>query len=80
MFQTMSGTAHKNSTFGQKLSLNFLETESHEVYKLSLCQYCTFTSKTETEMKKQKEKYNITHSNLDYNENLEELNYEIFAT
>ena len=32
MFQTMSGTAHKNSTFGQKLSLNFLETESHDPF------------------------------------------------
>ena len=47
--------------------------------KLLLCQYCTFTSKIETEMKKHNEKYNITHSNLDYYANLEELNYEIFA-
>ena len=30
-------------------------------------------------MKTHNSKYNITHSNLDYNEHLEELNYEIFA-
>ena len=33
--------------------------------KLLICQYCTFTSKLETEMKNHNEKYNITHSNLD---------------
>ena len=43
------------------------------------CDYCTFTSKTESEMKTHKRKYNITHSKLDYNEHLEELNCEIFA-
>ena len=47
--------------------------------KLFECGFCTFTSKTESEMKTHNSKYNITHSKLDYNEHIEELNYEIFA-
>ena len=47
--------------------------------KLFTCQYCTFTSKTETEIKNHNQKYDITHSNLDYNAHLEKLNYKIFA-
>ena len=43
------------------------------------CGYCTFTSKTDSEMKKHNRKHNITHSNLDYNEQLKEVNCEIFA-
>ena len=43
------------------------------------CKHCTFTSKNESELKKHKKTFNITHSNLDYNEHLEEVNYEIFV-
>ena len=43
------------------------------------CEHCTFTSKNESELKKHKKTFNITHSNLDYNEHLVELNYKIFA-
>ena len=47
--------------------------------KLFECKYCTFTSKTESDMKTHNSKYDITHSELDHNEHFEEVNYEIFA-
>ena len=47
--------------------------------KLYECEYCNFTSKTESEMKKHNKTFDVTHSHLDYNEHLEDVNYEIFA-
>ena len=47
--------------------------------KMHECEYCTFTSKTESELKKHNNTFNITHSNLNYNEHFEEYNCEIFA-
>ena len=41
------------------------------------CEYLTFTSKTERELKKHNNTFKITH--LDYNEHLEGVNCEIFA-
>ena len=46
---------------------------------LVTCNNCTFTSKTETDLIKHTQQYNIMHSNIDYDEHLEEFNYKIFA-
>ena len=46
--------------------------------KTHKCEYCTFTSKTESELKKHNNIFNITHSHLDHNERFEEVNCEIF--
>lgn len=46
---------------------------------LKECKFCTFTSKTDSDLKTHVKKYNTTHSSLDYNENIEEVNCEIFA-
>ena len=43
------------------------------------CEFCTYTAKTEREVKEHTGKWNITHSYIDFNENYEEVNYEIFA-
>ena len=32
------------------------------------CEYCTFTSKTERELRTYSKEFNVTHSHLDYNE------------
>ena len=47
--------------------------------KLFECDFCNFTSKTESEIKKHNKTFNITHSHLDYNQYFEEVNCEIFA-
>ena len=44
-----------------------------------MCNFCTYTSKSESELETHTLKYNITHSNLDYNDHYEEVNCEIFA-
>ena len=43
------------------------------------CEICTYTANTEREVKEHTVKWNITHSDIDFNENYEEVNYEIFA-
>ena len=43
------------------------------------CEFCTFTAKTEREVKEHTSKWNMTHSGIDFNENYEGVNYEIFA-
>jgi hypothetical protein len=63
-------------------NLSVLKTHIRRMHSLPQnmheCEHCTFTSKTENELKKRNKTFN-THYNLDYNEHLEELNYEIFA-
>jgi hypothetical protein len=46
---------------------------------LFMCNFCTYTSKSESELETHTSKYNITHSRLDYNDHYEEVNCEIFA-
>ena len=43
------------------------------------CQTCTFSSKTDKDLKTHQKKYITTHSTLDYNKHFEEVNCEIFA-
>ena len=43
------------------------------------CQFCTYTTKTENEFKEHTRKWNITHSNINLNESIEEVNCEIVA-
>ena len=67
---------HAKNVGGLKIHIRRMHSLEKNLFQ---CEYCTFTSKTEREMKTHKRKYNITHSKLDYNEHLEELNCEIFA-
>ena len=47
--------------------------------KLFDCEYCTFTSKIESELNTHTRKFNITRSKLDYNEHFVEVNCEMFS-
>ena len=63
------------SLTGLKIHIRRMHSNSK---KLISCNFCTFTAKTETEVKTHTSKWNITHSSI-FNDNHEEINYEMFA-
>ena len=63
------------SLTGLKIHIRRMHSNSKTIIS---CNFCTFTAKTETEVKTHTSKWNITHSSI-FNDNHEEVNYEMFA-
>jgi hypothetical protein len=67
----------------QAKNLGGLKTQIRRMHNLEqnmhVFEYCTFISKTESDLKTHCKTFNTTHSHLVYNEHYEEENFEIFA-
>ena len=80
--QTLGCFYESESDFVGK-SIGGLKTHTRRMHSTAtncyLCEFCTFTAKTENEVKEHTTKWNITNSKIDFNLHYKEVNCEMFA-